>query len=174
MTDNGPLVDDFDGDGFLDVFVAAGYSTYSVNPNSIGRAYMIKGNTGTCPSWRMFRYDHNRSGYLPKADVDAMCGINTHLNNYSGENPGHINIQPNPFTESFSLQLPQYLTESVTISLFDISGKLIWNHYTDVSEINKNTADLHYTPDLDKPGLYFYTVKTQSYSYHGKLIKMPN
>jgi hypothetical protein len=130
--------------------------TYNVNPNSIGRAFMIKSNTGTCTSWRMFRYNHNRSGYLPKADKDAVCSINTQLTDLSLKGSQQLQIQPNPFTETFSIQVTERTSEPVTISIFDLSGKLLYSEIQNIAQLKQNGSLLHCYAKLEKGAMYFF------------------
>lgn len=171
MTDNGPLVDDFDGDGTLDVFVAAGYSTYSVNPNSIGRAYMIKGNTGTCPSWKMFRYDQNRTGYLPKADIDAMCGISTNLSSDNTTHAEFKGISPNPFTNQISIPTSSFGNNPVKLSVYHVNGQLIYEEVFQQNVSATNDNNIQVSLPIKNAGIYIYRLQHGNTIYNGKLLK---
>ncbi|MEE9393863.1 MAG: FG-GAP-like repeat-containing protein [Planctomycetota bacterium] len=64
--DNAPLIDDFDGDGFLDVFIITGKGTSDESrPKNYGRAYLLRGGRGKSQGhrpWRTFRGSARRLG----------------------------------------------------------------------------------------------------------------
>jgi len=60
--DSGPLVDDFDGDGNLDVFFVAGKGTSdATRPENYGRAYALRLGPGR-DAWPVFRGNLQRTG----------------------------------------------------------------------------------------------------------------
>lgn len=71
--DHGPLVADFDQNGTMDVFVVAGYGTYTPDSMNTGKAFLLEAGNGVCPEWLMFRQDVYRSGYLSQNDIDSSC-----------------------------------------------------------------------------------------------------
>jgi len=170
MTDNGPLVDDFDGDGFLDVFVAAGYSTYSVNPNSIGRAYMIKGNTGTCPSWTMYRHDHNRSGYISANEINTQCSI---INGVKEEELIRMNVKvsPQPFIDKTEISISGLNSKKVTLSIRDLQGRLV--DIKTAEQLQQKGGNLFWEWNSEKveQGIYLYQIDDGSIQLNGKLLK---
>ncbi len=170
MTDNGPLVDDFDGDGFLDVFVAAGYSTYSVNPNSIGRAYMIKGNTGTCPTWTMYRHDQNRSGYISANEINTQCSI---INGIKEKEISGIQVKvsPQPFIDRTEISISGLNAKKATLSIRDLQGRLV--DIKTAEQLQQKGGDLFWEWNSEKvnEGLYLYQIKDGNNSVQGKLIK---
>lgn len=170
MTDNGPLVDDFDGDGFLDVFVAAGYSTYSVNPNSIGRAYMIKGNTGTCPPWTMYRHDHNRSGYISANEVNTQCSI---INGVKEKELIGMNVKvsPQPFIDKTEISVSGLNTKKATLSIRDLQGRLV--AVKTAEQLQQKGSDFFWEWNSEKveQGIYLYQIEDGSIQLNGKLFK---
>lgn len=95
LTDNAPICADFDGNGTMDVFVAAGYGTYTPDAQNIGKAFMMEAGKGQCPEWTMFRQDAQRSGFLSPLEINEACGtqsLNTHANaqeSFPYPNPCH-------------------------------------------------------------------------------------
>ena len=63
--DHAPVIDDFNGDGKLDVFVVGGYGTSNPPDNNHGRAYAISAGNGNGKGWKMFRHDLVHSGFYP-------------------------------------------------------------------------------------------------------------
>ena len=71
--DHGPVVGDFDGDGYLDCFVVGGYATSSNPSQNYGRAYALTAGAGRGAGWSTFRHDALRSGRFAD-DTDSAPG----------------------------------------------------------------------------------------------------
>jgi len=54
--DNAPVIEDFNNDGKLDIFIIGGFGTYPADDNH-GRGYAIAAGNGTGNGWPMFRHD---------------------------------------------------------------------------------------------------------------------
>jgi len=59
--DHAPLIEDFDKDGTLDIFIIGGYGISNPENGNHGRAYVIDAGIGTGPGWPMFRHDIHHS-----------------------------------------------------------------------------------------------------------------
>jgi len=73
--DNAPVIEDFDGDGKLDIFIVGGYGTSSAPENNHGRAYAIAAGDGTGPGWPMFRHDlYHTARFSVEEEEEYVCG----------------------------------------------------------------------------------------------------
>jgi hypothetical protein len=75
----------------------------------------------------------------------------------------NIIVSPNPANTYFNIEFPEALNESVQLSLFDVSGKLlkqenIQNRLTQISTVNLNS------------GTYFLRIDTVNGSYYQKVM----
>lgn len=123
--DHGPVVADFDQNGTMDVFVVAGYGTYTPDSQNVGVAVSIEGgaNASGCPEWRMFRQDVQRSGYLSAADITENCAL------LSASEPMReaFGVFPNP-TEGWVRVKGEFpVGELVRLTLRDVQGKVVWS-----------------------------------------------
>ncbi len=59
--DHAPILDDFDNDGMMDVFLIGGYGISDPPTGNHGRAYAVHAGNGTGPGWPMFRHDRHHS-----------------------------------------------------------------------------------------------------------------
>ena len=73
---------------------------------------------------------------------------------------------PNPFIESINFQFSQSIKETVSISIFDVLGRLVYNQEKLVSE-NILTLDL---PNLTSSN-YLVKLTTSNYIYYTKILK---
>lgn len=99
---HGPLVADFNKNGKMDVFVVAGYGTYTPDSLNCGKAFMIEAGNGKCPEWLMFRQDIVRSGYLSKQDIDSSCKKVNGIENLTAQIP-EMRIAPNPSHDDITI-----------------------------------------------------------------------
>ncbi len=115
LTDNAPICADFDGNGAMDVFVAAGYGTYTPDSQNVGKAFMMEAGIGQCPEWTMFRQDAQRSGFLSPQEISEACGtqsVNKHLSAQEAF------PYPNPCHDFFSMTG----SEDACYRLVDLTG----------------------------------------------------
>ena len=111
--DHGPIIADFDGDGYLDIFVVGGYAEYPATQNNYGRAYAISTESKGGPDWLMFRRDIRRSACVP---------INT--SDIQDKNiKSDFTIYPNPASDYITINLNDFnLINDPQIQIFDILG----------------------------------------------------
>ncbi|PNX47407.1 MAG: hypothetical protein BV456_11040 [Thermoplasmata archaeon M8B2D] len=143
--DNAPVIEDFNGDGKLDIFIIGGYGTSDPPGNNHGRGYAIAAGDGNGDGWPMFRHDvvHSacfsfQQNQVPIANVDygftlvnGSVWINVTANDYDpdGEiDPTSVNVVVSPT-----------------------------NGYVEVDAV---TGNISYTPDIGFVGrdLLIYTV----------------
>jgi outer membrane protein assembly factor BamB len=114
--DHGPVIDDFDKDGFLDVFVVGGHAEYPDIVNNYGRAYAISTESGVGSNWPMFRYDERRSGCRPDTVlVNAPLPIKE-------KEALRCRVHQN------SLYLGFARSDDYNIQLIDMSGRMVLVH----------------------------------------------
>jgi outer membrane protein assembly factor BamB len=119
LVDHGPLVADFDRNGTMDVFVVAGYGTYTPDSLNTGKAFMIEAGSGSCPEWLMFRHDVLRTGYLPQSEIDSLCGT-VSVSVLLSENEGVV-VYPQPAHERVYIECKT----GSKIEITDAAGKQI-------------------------------------------------
>lgn len=165
-----PLISDFDGDGQLDVFFAMGFGTYTVNPNSTGKAFMIKGGTGYCPNWLMFRNNNNRSGYLDPIQVLMQCAI-VDVKEEEKENGLSVKISPQPFENKTQIRIEGMDPGKATLSIRDVQGRLISELKARDANIKEQEMSWEWNSEGLSPGIYLYQIEDGNKSLNGKLVK---
>ena len=158
--DHGPLIADFDQNGTIDVFVVAGYGTYTPDSQNTGRAFMIEAGEGTCPEWLMFRHDIRRTGYLSQEEVTEACDLPNAVYE-SEEDADWIQLVPNPAGDQFSLQVNSSAIQVNSIEIISSSGQRLFQHSYDGLPIT--TASL-------SSGLYLIKLKTENSYLYKKLV----
>lgn len=118
--DHGPLIADFDDDGNMEVFMVAGYGTYTPDSFNTGKAFMIEAGPGYCPEWLMFRNDVMRTGYLSPEEVDMGCDTSVGLNE---DFIDRFVVYPNPVKGFLTIQFES--TELRSIELLNSQGKML-------------------------------------------------
>lgn len=151
-SDHGPLIADFDQNGKMDVFIFAGYGTYTPDSQNVGKAFMIEAGIGTCPEWLSFRRDEYRSGFLDRNITDTLCNpVTSSQSEMKSEREQRV--YPNPCSNY--LQISE--KEAVLIILRDLQGRIILTKDLEVEE----QVNLESIPS----GLYFLEVKTNGVSH---------
>ena len=153
---SGPLIADFDQNGTMDVFVVAGYGTYTPDSLNTGKAFLIEAGEGYCPEWLMFRHDVRRSGYLPTDEINQQC--DTSSTSVIKHKPVPISIYPNPATDRIFIELDS--EKPLTISLFDASGR----------EVMKQHANASISVGHLPMGMYLVKLESAEKSYSEKLM----
>lgn len=136
MVDHGPLVADFDHNGTTEVFVVAGYGTYTPDSLNTGKAFMIDAGSGSCPEWLMFRHDVLRTGYLPQAEIDSLCISSSVMQQAALTNP--FAIYPQPADETVMVQC----TAGADIKIYDLTGKLVQHEVAGATQWELNISRL--------------------------------
>jgi agmatine deiminase len=83
-----------------------------------------------------------------------------------------INVYPNPFSSQITFAINNAITDNITIQIFDINGKVIYNNESAFNEslnhitINTNDQDINIGS-----GIYFYKITSENFSKTGKIIR---
>jgi len=167
---NAPLVADFDGDNALDVFFVMGYGTYTVDANNTGMAFMIKGGTGNCPEWTMFRHDQNRSGYISASEVNTQCSI---INDVGQKELTELSVKisPQPFQNKTEIKIIGMEDKRIILKITDLQGRLVELKTYAEANIQGNEISWEWNSEKVSQGIYLYQINNGSKSVNGKLIK---
>ncbi|MCJ7570296.1 MAG: FG-GAP-like repeat-containing protein, partial [Candidatus Thermoplasmatota archaeon] len=136
--DNAPVIEDFNNDGKLDIFIIGGFGTSDPPDNNHGRGYAIAAGDGTGDGWSMFRHDIYHSGCF----------------NFQ-QNQAPVAKQDTTFT---------YVNESIWINVtandYDTDGEIdpttvhIVDYPTNgIVEVNPITGNISYTPSIGFVGI---------------------
>lgn len=161
--DHGPLVADFDHNGTNDVFVVAGYGTYTPDSMNTGKAFLLEAGNGVCPEWLMFRQDVHRSGYLSQHEADSSCSV---VLTISGDEAAPANgfVFPNPGTDAITLQFSTPVT-GATLRIYNSRGQLV-QQYEQVSGKQYEIA-----VETLPPGMYHLQINTCSQLINARFVK---
>lgn len=97
-------------------------------------------------AWQDDRSGSSTDLYVQNIDVNGSLGVGIQELNSS-----RVKIYPNPASNSFTLNIPGNISKQYTVSLLDLTGKLL-NSWTSVPAIKTfSIADL-------KPGMYFIRI----------------
>ncbi len=130
--DNAPVIEDFDNDGKLDIFIIGGFGTSNPPDNNHGRGYVIAAGDGTGNGWPMFRHDVYHSACFNNLQNQAPIAVDDYTYTYIDENVW-INITDNDYD-------PDGEIDPTTVDVVDYpTNGNIW-----VDPINGNIS---YTPD---------------------------
>ncbi|CAN5906907.1 hypothetical protein BH11BAC7_BH11BAC7_22330 [soil metagenome] len=160
--DHGPLIADFDQNGKMDVFVIAGYGSYTPDSLNAGMAIMFEAGSGHCPEWLMFRQDVQRSGYLSQADQDSSCANVLDLSVeeiYSNV----MGLYPNPTEGKITISLGS-TEDRVKLSVVEMTGRVVNEEFFTGGAI---TAD--YSALL--PGIYLLRAEVNGALFTAKLVR---
>jgi hypothetical protein len=168
-------VGDFNSDGFLDIVctshVSASPKLYFNNGNAV---FVDASSSLTLPSpfalvsTRVADFDNDGSLEIAFLDIANKIIIAKKIQNYVlNTNSYTLNqgkdvvIYPNPFSDKFSLKIPDNETFKF-LTIFDIVGNKIYS--TDAYKEN-------FTVDSLKKGVYIITIETNKQRYSKKIIK---
>jgi len=76
--DNAPVIEDFNNDGNLDVFIIGGFGISDPDDNNHGRGYAIAAGNGTGEGWPMFRHDPYHSASFHFQQNSPPIAMNDH------------------------------------------------------------------------------------------------
>ena len=79
-----------------------------------------------------------------------------------------INISPNPFSESTSIEMSLSQSSDVTIELFDLQGRKITTVASQNFSEGKN--EINFSRESLGAGIYFLQLKTATETFTGKLV----
>lgn len=82
---------------------------------------------------------------------------------------GEVTINPNPVVSNVTVQIPETVTGETTITVMDMTGKVILSRTLSEDEINNGTATLDLTSV--KTGAYLITVSSATEVYTDRIIK---
>ena len=136
--DNAPVIEDFNNDGKLDIFIIGGYGTSDPPDNNHGRGYAIAAGDGTGDGWPMFRHDIYHSGSFNFQQNQAPIAIEDNTFTYINESVW-INITANDYDTDGEI-------DPTTVSIVDYPT----NGSVQVDSINGNIS---YIPDIGFVGI---------------------
>ena len=83
---------------------------------------------------------------------------------------GYVNVYPTVFTESVTFTFYEPNAKPVSISVFDVSGKLVWQN--DFTTEKGTQAEIKWNvPGNLSAGFYLYQILSGDKTYTGKLVK---
>lgn len=149
--DHAPLIDDFNQDGKIDIFIVGGKTDYPNFQTNYGRAYMITAGIGSGPDWLMFQHDAFRKSSM----CDAPLGVSSIQNNSV-----ELNIYPNPASTNIEL----YSNLHGVAELRTMDGKLLQSILLSGKKVTMNLNDMG-------SGNYMIVFKTNKGLITKKIIK---
>jgi hypothetical protein len=114
----------------------------------------LSGTSGNTDYVVMQGFQQNLWGkYIASSNIETIEGIKT-------------KTYPNPFTKTINFQFSKPVTDIITISIFDVLGRLIY-------EQNEKTENDIMTIDLSKlpTSEYLLRLRSTSLNYYTKIIK---
>lgn len=164
--DHGPIIADFDNDGNMEVFVVAGYGTYTPDSQNTGIAFALDGGTGgTCPDWLMFRQDVMRSGYLSPQEVEDGC--DTTVVGMAEAGSAGLMVYPNPARDRLVIEGEGQ--EGGVLALLDLHGRTLWS-----GQPPAHNGRFYESIDLQQegivPGIYLVQFQSSSSRKTKKLV----
>lgn len=123
--DHAPVIADFTGNDTLDLFIVGGKTDYPNFQTNYGRGYAIQIGKGTGPEWKMFQRDYYRtcSQCYPGQIIGTGSIVNT------PEEKHRFRVHPVPARISGRLHINTNSDSDYEITMFDITGKLIYRGY---------------------------------------------
>ena len=158
LVDHGPLIADFDHNGKNEVFIVAGYGTYTPDSLNCGTAFMFEAGDGNCPEWLMFRHDVQRHAYLSQQEVDSSCNTLS-LEQIARENIREIQVFPNPAQNKVTFSSVIFFQYEI----LDVTGKKVISSTSEEREVTVNLETL-------SSGCYFVKFETETGTKIQKLL----
>ena len=149
--DHGPVIADFDDDGYMDIFVVGGYTTFPDFQQNYGRAYAISTNSPGGPDWLMFRRDSVRSGRVPIDLPTSVDQPEVDLLNLS--------LSPNPNSGQVSIQFELEEASEVEIQLLNLQGQVLHQEAKSKYLSGRHQVEWTAPANLSK-GVYLLQVQT--------------
>lgn len=91
----------------------------------------------------------------------------TDIQDFSASTKGTIRVFPNPFSDNLDIELDQAKGDHLSINMFDVSGKLVFEKNT----FNPVNGYMRLTPPELSGGIYILQISTREEKYYSKLIK---
>lgn len=158
--DHGPVIADFDKDGFIDIFIIGGHTTFPDFENNFGRAYMITTNSPGGPDWLMFRNDKYRSGSVP---LDFSSSV------LDDQIATGILIYPNPSTDFIRIETEGVMDFIKEIEIISSQGtKLFSIPHEEISAYAENNELI--IDQYLSSGIYFLCLKSERYQITQKFV----
>jgi hypothetical protein len=98
------------------------------------------------------------------ADINQLNCLVTNKN--ESEDVSYILISPNPFSTILNLKLPELGSKNATLSLYSLSGKLVYQKY-----LPHFSANISINLEAIADGIYIISIENEEINYHSKLIK---
>lgn len=161
--DHAPVIEDFNDDGKLDVFVVGGYGVYPPQ-NNHGRAYMLTVGDGTGAGWPMFRHDVRHSACF--GDIETPVAIDIIPDNPPVRVPQGGRFG---FTGVLTNNTDQHQVVDLWTMAFDYNGRVFgpFKEFNDVGISPHDTLSGHFNqhvPNLAPLGDYVYVAYCGDYS----------
>jgi outer membrane protein assembly factor BamB len=136
--DNAPVIEDFNNDGKLDIFIIGGFGISDPYTNNHGRGYAIAAGNGTGDGWPKFRHDVFNSACFHFQQNQAPIAVEDYSFTYINESVW-INVTANDFDDNGEINL-------TSVDIVDYPS----NGFVDVDPV---TGNLSYTPDIGFVGV---------------------
>jgi outer membrane protein assembly factor BamB len=136
--DNAPVIEDFNNDGKLDIFIIGGFGTSDPPSNNHGRCYAISAGEGTGNGWPMFRHDIYHSACFDFQNNQAPIAMKDTSFTYINESKW-INVTYNDYDYDGEID-----PETVEIEVYPTNG---------VITVNQITGNISYTPNIGFIGI---------------------
>ncbi len=126
------------------------------NMHEIGFRMLVKGDL----------YSPRVQSHLRDGKININVDDNEILNYLNSEETS-FSINPNPFSETINITLDQIIETNVTVSLFDVQGRKIFENTQKAS----NSLEVSMDTKIDA-GVYYYQVIYNEQIHTGKIIKI--
>ena len=153
--EHGPLVADFNNDGWLDVFAAGGHAEYPEIENNYGGVYMVSWGAGNGPDWTMFQRDYRRTACVCNdslLEVAAPVSVENILPQTS------VNVYPTLFENHITISGASALP-AFSCSLIGLDGQMLFSR----TYVGGNKQSVISVPDLPAGG---YILRIQTANGH--------
>ncbi len=160
---------------------------YIVLGNSFGGQYQLSNPNGFADfrglmTWSInWDVDNNLEfSNAHRPYLDDLMGVSVQDNNILVENEILISNYPNPFNPTTTISFSIEQNEQVELIIYNLKGQKIKvftfpNGSLGTSKTSKHNVVWNGTDDNDQPvssGIYFYQLKTESFSFVKKMILM--
>jgi hypothetical protein len=114
-------------------------------------------------------YGYNNNDKYLYNDTTLLTIINTSIFTPVENSANRVKVMPNPFRESFRLEIESSVSEDIRITMFSESGKALWEEqHTILPGSNSYTI----TPDGLPPGFYTIRISGRKTLKAARIVKM--